>query len=305
MMPTERMQPVEAALLARYDHLLVADPRQFSMGLQNGAYVRVQKPFTTAVRDQMLRGRLTVALYCLTPDQKAIQGIVDSDREGGLTDLQQAALALREVGLTPLLEASRRGGHLRIFHEPVDPDVTVGLLGKVLETVGVTAEVFPRGRGLSSVRAPLSPHPVSRRWYPFVDVDSLQPVGNTVMTNLRHLMGFTRAGHEQLAEALAKVITPRRRLRPAEGSIAQPAQGKPDILAVVGADRVIEKAGKNFRTLCPFHADKTPSLILYPETNSWYCFSCRKGGDSIRFLALRQGVSDGDILRQLRGNHTT
>ncbi|EKD43525.1 MAG: DNA primase [uncultured bacterium] len=36
--------------------------------------------------------------------------------------------------------------------------------------------------------------------------------------------------------------------------------------------------------LCVFHEEKTPSFHLYPETNSWWCFGCQKGGDVIKFV---------------------
>ena len=41
---------------------------------------------------------------------------------------------------------------------------------------------------------------------------------------------------------------------------------------------------KRNKSPCPFHADKDPSLVFYPKTNSWFCFGCRKGGDVINFI---------------------
>lgn len=42
----------------------------------------------------------------------------------------------------------------------------------------------------------------------------------------------------------------------------------------------------NFNRLicCPLHKDKTPSLKVYPNTNSWHCFGCQEGGDPIHFI---------------------
>jgi len=42
---------------------------------------------------------------------------------------------------------------------------------------------------------------------------------------------------------------------------------------------------------CPFHPDKTPSLQLYPKTNTWHCFGCGKGTDQIDFIQLMEKSS--------------
>lgn len=44
---------------------------------------------------------------------------------------------------------------------------------------------------------------------------------------------------------------------------------------------------------CPFHADKDPSLVFYPNTNSFYCFGCKVGGDVITFIQKMEGVKHG------------
>ena len=38
------------------------------------------------------------------------------------------------------------------------------------------------------------------------------------------------------------------------------------------------------KALCPFHEESTPSLTIYPDTNSFYCFGCNTGGDAISFV---------------------
>lgn len=44
------------------------------------------------------------------------------------------------------------------------------------------------------------------------------------------------------------------------------------------------RSGKSYAARCPFHDDHSPSLHLYPESNSFYCFGCQKGGDVIHFV---------------------
>jgi len=60
------------------------------------------------------------------------------------------------------------------------------------------------------------------------------------------------------------------------------ARGK-SIEEVVGAHA---KRGRGGFYFCPLHGEKTASLKIYPETNSFYCFGCHVGGDSIKFVQL-------------------
>jgi len=45
------------------------------------------------------------------------------------------------------------------------------------------------------------------------------------------------------------------------------------------------KIHEHRKIVCPFHAEKIPSLYLYPNTNTYYCFGCGKYGDVIHFYA--------------------
>lgn len=48
----------------------------------------------------------------------------------------------------------------------------------------------------------------------------------------------------------------------------------------------LKKAGKNYTALCPFHNEKHPSFIVFPDSNRFHCFSCQKSGDTIEFTKL-------------------
>jgi len=61
------------------------------------------------------------------------------------------------------------------------------------------------------------------------------------------------------------------------------AESKP-IEAVVGSVVKLKKSGKNSIGLCPFHSEKSPSFYIYQATNSFYCFGCHKGGNTIKFV---------------------
>jgi len=61
----------------------------------------------------------------------------------------------------------------------------------------------------------------------------------------------------------------------------------------------LKQAGKNFKGLCPFHQEKTPSFMVSPEKQLAYCFGCHKGGDMIAFIEEVEGVEFKDAVEIL------
>jgi hypothetical protein len=61
----------------------------------------------------------------------------------------------------------------------------------------------------------------------------------------------------------------------------------------------LRKTGKTWKGLCPFHDDHTPSLTVYPQTQTFYCFGCHLGGDAIEVVKLLDNVSFSDAVRRL------
>lgn len=62
----------------------------------------------------------------------------------------------------------------------------------------------------------------------------------------------------------------------------------------------LKRYGKVLRGLCPIHQDqKNPNFTIYPQTNSFYCFSCGKGGDVITFWMLLNNVDFTTAIREL------
>ncbi|MBI2031565.1 MAG: DNA primase [Candidatus Levybacteria bacterium] len=74
---------------------------------------------------------------------------------------------------------------------------------------------------------------------------------------------------------------------------------KIDIVALISEYLSLKKAGRNFKTNCPFHNEKTPSFIISPERQIWHCFGCQKGGDCFTFLMDYENLEFIEALRIL------
>lgn len=74
-----------------------------------------------------------------------------------------------------------------------------------------------------------------------------------------------------------------------------------DLLEYVEKDHDMVQQGDKYFTNCTLHVDDTPSLAIYPDSNSYYCFSCKQGGNAINYLRRYEGLSFDDAVKKIAG----
>jgi DNA primase len=81
----------------------------------------------------------------------------------------------------------------------------------------------------------------------------------------------------------------------------QEIRSRADIVAFVSRYVDLRQAGRNWKGLCPFHNEKTPSFNVNPDREIFHCFGCQAGGDVIGFLMAHEGLSFPEAARTLAG----
>lgn len=72
-----------------------------------------------------------------------------------------------------------------------------------------------------------------------------------------------------------------------------------DAVEYIGRDVRLQRAGRNWKGLCPFHSEKTPSFFVFPDRGSFKCFGCGEGGDLLSFVMRRNRIEFPDALSEL------
>ena len=72
-----------------------------------------------------------------------------------------------------------------------------------------------------------------------------------------------------------------------------------DIVDVVGNYIELKKSGSNYKAICPFHSEDTPSFIVSPSKQIFHCFGCGAGGDAIKFVMEYEKLSFYEAIEKI------
>ena len=84
-------------------------------------------------------------------------------------------------------------------------------------------------------------------------------------------------------------------------SVTDEIKDRIDIVDLVSESVELRRAGRNFTGFCPFHHNvNTPAFVVFPDTQTWRCFSeCDEGGDIFSFMMKKEGWEFFEALKQL------
>ena len=86
-----------------------------------------------------------------------------------------------------------------------------------------------------------------------------------------------------------------------DDEIIERVKSESDIVEVIGRYTKLQKKGRSYMGLCPFHGEKTPSFSVQPEKGYYHCFGCGVGGDVIKFLMEKEGLGFIEAVERLAG----
>lgn len=72
-----------------------------------------------------------------------------------------------------------------------------------------------------------------------------------------------------------------------------------NIVEVISGYLPLKKTGSNFKALCPFHQEKTPSFLVSPQKEIFHCFGCGEGGNVFNFLMKHEKISFIEAVERL------
>ena len=84
-----------------------------------------------------------------------------------------------------------------------------------------------------------------------------------------------------------------------DGRLLEELKARLDIVDVISEYIELRRAGQNYKGLCPFHSEKTPSFMVSPDKQIFHCFGCGAGGDIVHFVMKYENLSFHESLKLL------
>jgi len=85
--------------------------------------------------------------------------------------------------------------------------------------------------------------------------------------------------------------------------VIEEVRSRTDIVEIISEYVSLQRKGKNYLGLCPFHAEKTPSFTVTPEKQMFYCFGCNVGGNAFSFLMKKESWSFVESIQNLASRY--
>ena len=82
-------------------------------------------------------------------------------------------------------------------------------------------------------------------------------------------------------------------------AVTDEIRARVDLVELINRTVPLKRVGSQFRGLCPFHTEKTPSFYVRPQTQTYHCFGCNKSGSAFDWLMEREQLEFGEALRTL------
>ena len=82
-------------------------------------------------------------------------------------------------------------------------------------------------------------------------------------------------------------------------NLIEEIRNKTDIVEVISGYIGLKKVGRNYKTQCPFHNEKTPSFIVSPDKQIYHCFGCNAGGNVFSFVMKHENMEFPEVVEML------
>ncbi len=235
----------------------------------DGSWFSQRTKLTTVLLRNALKGETSLGLYSVSEAGTSKWACLDVDDDWDLPALAAALTALPSRSHV-LAEVSRRGAHVWLFFARPVPWEDARRYGqRLMQTAGITCEVFPKGPTLSGVRAPFTRHPKTGSTYGFIDPTTGEHLPDSQAT-LRAIVPLWLPPQPPVEEPTFE------RRDPFASPLTLPVKSRSEQhrelvdevqrytrLKYIGPERLMGR--------CPFHDDRHPSFGIMGAY--WQCFA--------------------------------